>query len=85
MIKRIGALQTTLRASSNFHKSRDIKQLGIHLAEVSAILDQPPREELAFDWSMACAWRGYVEEMQKPKVEKVEKPELNTDDLDDWF
>jgi hypothetical protein len=61
--------------------------LGIHLAEVTAILEQIPRaqEELAFDLSMACAWRRYVEEMQKPKVEKVEKPELNTDDLDDLF
>jgi hypothetical protein len=54
---------------------------------VTAILEQIPRaqEELAFDLSMACAWRRYVEEMQKPKVEKVEKPELNTDDLDDLF
>lgn len=80
-------LQTILGASSNFHESRDIKELGIRLAEVGAVLDQQPRakEELAFDWSMACAWRRYVEEMQKPKVEKVEKPILNTDDLDDWF
>jgi len=80
-------LQTTLGASSNFHKSRDIKQLGIHVAEVSAILGQSPRanEELAFDLSVACAWRRYVEELQKPKVEKVEKPVLNTDDLDDLF
>jgi hypothetical protein len=54
---------------------------------VIAILDQSPRakEELAFDLSMACAWRRYVEEMQKRKVEKVEKPVLNTDDLDDLF
>jgi len=33
---------------------------------------------------MACAWRKYVE-MQKQKVEKVEKPVLNTDDLDGFF
>jgi hypothetical protein len=56
---------------------------------VSSILDQQPRakEELVFDLSMACAWKKYVEEIQKPKVEKVEKPVLNTDDLDDldWF
>jgi hypothetical protein len=54
---------------------------------VSAILGQSPRakEDLAFDLSVACAWRRYIEELQKPKVEKVEKPVLNTDDLDDLF
>jgi len=54
---------------------------------VSAILDRQSRakEELAFDLSMACTWRIYVEEMQKRKVEKAEKPVLNTDDLDDLF
>jgi hypothetical protein len=56
---------------------------------VSSILDQQPRakEELAFDLTMACAWRRHVKEMQKPKVERVEKPVLNTIDLDDldWF
>jgi hypothetical protein len=43
------------------------------------------KEELSFDLSMACAWKRYIEELQKPKVEKVEKPLLNIDDLDGLF
>ena len=84
MIKRIKALQTSLDASSSFHKGRDLKKLGVHLASVRAIVDELPqaKEELAFDLSMASAWRRYVEERQKPKVEK---PVLNTDDLDGIF
>jgi hypothetical protein len=51
---------------------------------VSAIIDKIPqaKEELAFDLEMACAWRTCVEKRQKPKVEK---PVLNTDDLDGMF
>jgi hypothetical protein len=51
---------------------------------VSAIVNEIPqaKEELAFDLAMASAWRTYVEERQK---RKVEKPVLNTDDLDGIF
>ncbi|KAF8460963.1 hypothetical protein DFH94DRAFT_790038 [Russula ochroleuca] len=73
-----------LEASSSLHRDRDLKQLGVHLVNVSAIIDEIPqaKEELAFDLEMACAWRIYVENRQKPKVEK---PVLNTDDLDGMF
>jgi hypothetical protein len=83
MIKRIKAFQTSLEASSSFHNGRDLKQLEVHLVDVSAIVNEIPRakEDLAFDLDMACTWRIYLEarERQKPKVEK---PVLNTDDLD---
>jgi hypothetical protein len=83
-LKRIKPLQTSLEASSSLHRDRDLKQLGVHLVNVSAIIDEIPqaKEELAFDLEMACAWRIYVENRQKPKVEK---PVLNTDDLDGMF
>ena len=82
-IKRIKALQMTLDASSSFHQGRDLKKLGVQLASVRNIVDELPHaKELAFDLSMASAWKRYVEERQKPKVEK---PVLNTDDLDDIF
>jgi hypothetical protein len=60
-------------------------QLEVHVGRVSSILDEVPRakEELSFDMDMACAWKRYVKERQKPP--KVEKPELNTTDLDDVF
>jgi hypothetical protein len=84
MLKRIKTFQTSLEASSTFHRDRDLKQLAVHLVNVSAIIDEIPqaKEELAFDLEMACTWRTYVEKKQKPKVEK---PALNTDDLDGVF
>ena len=87
MSKRIKALQSSLAASSEFHKSRDVKKLEVNVEEVGRILDEIPqaKEELARDMATACAWRRYVKELSKPKVEKVEKPVLNTDDLDDIF
>lgn len=83
-IKRIKALQTSLEASSSFHKGRDLKKLGVQLVNVTTIIDEIPqaKEELSFDLAIASAWRRYVEEVQKPKVEK---PVLNTDDLDGIF
>ncbi|KAH9971205.1 hypothetical protein BGW80DRAFT_1322645 [Lactifluus volemus] len=85
LIKRIKSLQTSLEASSGLHKHRDLMQLEVHVGRVSSILDEVPRakEELSFDMGMACAWKRYVKERQKPP--KVEKPELNTADLDDVF
>jgi hypothetical protein len=87
MIRRIKALQSSLAASSGFHKSRDVKKLEVNVEEVGRILDEIPqaKEELARDMEMACVWRRYVKELSKPKVEKVEKPVLNTDDLDGIF
>jgi hypothetical protein len=51
---------------------------------VCAIVDEIPqaKEDLAFDLEMACTWRVYLEARERQKS-KVEKPELNTDDLDD--
>ena len=85
MGKRIQILQTSVAASAHFHKFRDLKQLECYIEGVGSILDEIPqaKEELAFDMSMACAWRRYVNE--KPKPTKVEKPVLNTDDLDGMF
>jgi len=56
--------------------------LEVYVGHVAAVLDEVPRakEELDFDMTMACTWRTYVNESRKPKV--VEKPELNTEDLD---
>jgi len=85
MGKRIQILQTSLEASAHFHKFRDLKQLEIYIEGVKGILDEIPQAkgELAFDMSMACAWMRYVNE--KPKPTKVEKPELNTDNLDGMY
>ena len=85
MGKRIQNVQTSLQASAHFHRFRDLKQLELYIVGVGGILDEIPqaKEELAFDMSMACAWRRYVNE--KPKPTKTEKPELNTDDLEDMF
>ena len=85
MGKRIQNVQDSLQASAHFHRFKDLKQLELYIEGVGGILDEIPqaKEELAFDMSMACAWRRYVNE--KPKPMKVEKPELNTDDLDDMF
>ena len=85
MGKRIQILQTSLEPSAPFHKFRDLKQVEGYIKGVGDILEEIPqaKEELAFDMSMACAWRRYVNE--KPKPMKAEKPELNTDDLDDMF
>jgi len=87
MSKRIKALQSTLAASSALHKLRNVKKLEVHVEEVGRILDEIPqaKEQLAHDMATACAWRRYVKELSKPKVEKVEKPVLNTDDLDGMF
>ncbi|KAI0286422.1 hypothetical protein BC826DRAFT_1108858 [Russula brevipes] len=84
-IKRIKALRTTLEAPSQFHTQRDLKRLEGHVINVSAVVNEIPRakEELVFDMEMAGAWRRHVKERQKPP--KVEKPLLNTDDLDDVF
>ena len=86
MLKRIKTFQTSLEASSTFHRNRDLEQLAVHLVNVRAIIDEIPqaKEELAFDLKMACTWRIYVENLKKQKP-KVEKPVLNTDDLDDVF
>ena len=85
MGKRIQNVQNSLQASAHFHRFRDLKQLELYIEGVGGILDEIPqaKEELAFDMSMACAWRRYVNE--KPKPTKIEKPELNTDDLNDMF
>ena len=85
MGKRIQNVQNSLQASAHFHRFRDLKQLELYIEGVGGILDDIPqaKEELAFDMSMACAWRRYVNE--KPKPTKIEKPELNTDDLNDMF
>ena len=85
MGKRIQIIHTSLGASAHFHKLRDLKQLELYIEGVRGILDEIPqaKEELAFDMSMACAWMRYVNE--KPKPTKIEKPELNTDDLNDMF
>jgi len=85
MGKRIENVQTSLEAKAPFHKFRELKQVERYIEGVGGILDEIPqaKEELAFDMSMACAWMRYVNE--KPKQTKVEKPELNTDDLDDIF
>jgi hypothetical protein len=50
---------------------------------VRAFLEEVPqaKEELKFDWAMASRWK---ESLERPKP-KVEKPVLNTDDLDDMF
>jgi hypothetical protein len=82
--KRIKDLQTSLEAPSDLHKRRDLKELELYNGHVSSILDEVPRakEDLEFDMTMACAWEIYAKKGQKPKVEK---PELNTDDLDDVF
>ena len=87
MNKRIKALQTSLAASSEFHKLRDTKKLEVQIEEVGRVLDEIPqaKEELARDMATACMWKRYVEELSKPKVQKVEKPVLNTDDLDGMF
>jgi len=87
MSKRIKALQSSLAASSGFHKFRDVKKLEVNVEEVGRILDEIPqaKDELARDMATACVWGRYVKELSKPKVEKVEKPVLNTDDLDDIF
>jgi hypothetical protein len=84
VIKRIKSLQKSLEAPSDLHKCRDLTQLEVYVGRVSSILDEVPRarEDLRHDTSMACAWMRYVKEKQKPKVEK---PELNTDDLDDVY
>jgi hypothetical protein len=84
VIKRIESLQTALKASSDFHKPRDLKQLEVYIGHVSSILDEVPqaKEKLSFDITMACAWKRHVKEKHK---RKAEKPELNTDDLDDMF
>ncbi|KAI0297517.1 hypothetical protein B0F90DRAFT_1819257 [Multifurca ochricompacta] len=82
IIKRIEPLQTRLQPRSDVHKCRNLKTLEVDVEKVLKILDEIPRakEELAFDMTMACAWKRHVkEEWQK---RKVEKPELNTDDLD---
>ncbi|KAH9992492.1 hypothetical protein BJV74DRAFT_397873 [Russula compacta] len=83
-IKRIKALQTSLEASSDFHKRRDLKQLEVQMANVDAILNETPlaKDVLGLDVKMGWAWRRYVNEKEKPKVEK---PALNTDDLDGMF
>jgi hypothetical protein len=62
---------------------RDLKQLEGYIMDVSAVVNKIPRakEELIFDMEMAGAWRRHVKERQK--LPKVEKPVLNTDDLDD--
>jgi len=85
MAKRIQTVQTSLDPSAHFHKFRDLKQVERYIEGVGGILDEIPqaKEELAFDMSMACAWMRYVNE--KPKPTKVEKPELNTDDLDGMY
>lgn len=82
IIKRVQGLQAELKETSNVHKRRDLKELEVYLGLVAAILDEVPRakEELDFDMTMACAWKRHVNESRKPKV--VEKPELNTEDLD---
>ncbi|KAH8984681.1 hypothetical protein EDB92DRAFT_1885663 [Lactarius akahatsu] len=82
IIKRIQGLQAELKETSNIHKPRDLKVLEAYVGLVATILDEVPRakEELDFDMTMASAWRRHVNESRKPKV--VEKPELNTDDLD---
>ena len=84
VIKRIKFLQTTLEAPSDFHRPRDLKQLEVYVGHVSSILDEVPqaKEELSFDMAMACAWKEYLKRKHK---QKVEKPELNTDDLDGMF
>jgi hypothetical protein len=87
MNKRIKALQSSLAASSGFHKFRDVKRLEVNVEEVGRILDEVPqaKDALADDMTAAGAWRRYVKELSKPKVEKVEKPVLNTEDLNDIF
>ncbi|KAI9453660.1 hypothetical protein BJY52DRAFT_1288007 [Lactarius psammicola] len=82
IIKRVQGLQAELKETSDVHKRRDLKELEVYVGHVVAILDEVPRakEELDFDMTMACTWRTYVNESRKPKV--VEKPELNTEDLD---
>ncbi|KAH9172885.1 hypothetical protein EDB89DRAFT_1962863 [Lactarius sanguifluus] len=82
LIKRIQGLQAELKETSHIHKRRDLKLLEVYVGLATAILDEVPRakEELDFDMTMAGAWRRYVNESRKPKV--VEKPELNTEDLD---
>ncbi len=83
--KQIKGLQAELKETSDVHKRRDIKELEIYIGRIDAILDEVPRakEELEFDMTMACAWKRHVYESQKPKT--VEKPELNTEDLDDYM
>lgn len=86
IIKRIQGLQAELKETSDVHKRRDLRELEVYVGRVAAILDEaPPRakEELDFDMTMACTWKTYVNESRKPKV--VEKPELNTEDLDDMY
>ncbi|KAH9005752.1 hypothetical protein EDB86DRAFT_2795497 [Lactarius hatsudake] len=81
-IKRIEGLQAELKETSDVHKRRDLKELEGYVGRVAAILDEVPRakEELDFDMTMASAWKRHVYESRKPKA--VEKPELNTEDLD---
>jgi hypothetical protein len=85
-IKRIKDLQKLLGAPSGFHKLRDLKQLEGHLESVGRILDEIPqaKEQLTRDMAMAGTWREYLKRKKMPKP-KVEKPVLNTDDLDDMF
>ncbi|KAI9436974.1 hypothetical protein H4582DRAFT_1853973 [Lactarius indigo] len=82
IIKRIQGLQAELKETSDIHKRRDLKVLEVYVGVVAAIIDEVPqaKEELEFDMTLACMWRRYVNESRKPKV--VEKPELNTEDLD---
>ncbi|KAH9172883.1 hypothetical protein EDB89DRAFT_1962838 [Lactarius sanguifluus] len=81
-IKRIEGLQAELKETSYVHKRRDLKELEGYVGRVATILDEVPRvkEELDFDMTMASAWKRHVYESRKPKA--VEKPELNTEDLD---
>lgn len=57
----------------------------MQVVDVSAILNEIPqaKDVLASDMEMGCAWRRYVNEREKPP--KVEKPALNTYDLDGMF
>lgn len=83
ILRRIRDLQVAVKETSALHKRRDVEELKGYVGQVADVLEEVPqaKEELDFDMRMASAWKRYVFERPKAKVDK-EKPELNTEDLD---
>ncbi|TFY76337.1 hypothetical protein EWM64_g7674 [Hericium alpestre] len=79
LIKEVKSTQQVLEPRSDFHQRRDLEGLKPYVAKIEELLGRlPGSEEARPDFDLA--WKWIVKERT---VKKVEKPSLNTDDLEE--
>ena len=78
-VKELLNLQKILAPSAALHRAKDLPELRKHVARVCALVDELGLTELHDDRDLA--FRGIVQEAAPPKTKALQKPTLNTSDI----